>query len=129
MTKSRTVRWAKGTLASAVAAGICYWTWTSLRGWAQDAFAAGHGAMGAGWFESLAAGFAGRLWMAVRGWAGMRLLGERGNHLLVLGGVVVWWLIGGHVVEGAVGSTATALFLALYAVAGGLLSLAEVPGK
>lgn len=129
MTKGRAVRWGKGTLVSAVAAGVCYWIWDSLRAWAQDASAAGQGAMGAGWFEGLLAGFIGLLSMPVLLWAGMRLLGERGNHLLVLGGVVVWWLIGGHVVEDAVGSAATALFLALYAVAGGLLSLAEIPGK
>ncbi|MEU7056896.1 hypothetical protein [Streptomyces sp. NPDC046197] len=124
MTKSRTVRGAKGTLVSAVSAGVCYWIWTGLRQWAQDASASGQGAMGAGWFESLLAGFAGLLSMPLLLWAGMRLLGERGNHLLVLGGVVAWWLIGGHVVEDSAGDTATALFLALFAVFGGVLSLA-----
>lgn len=120
-------RWAKGILVSEVAVDGCYLTWGRLHEWAQDASIAGQGAMGAGWIEGLLALFVGLLSMPLLLWAGMRLLGERGNHMLVLGGVAAWWLIGGHVVEGAVGGMATALFLALFAVIGGLLSLVEVP--
>jgi hypothetical protein len=120
------IRAAKGTLVSAVAAGVCHWIWSSLRQWAEDASEAGQGAMGAGWLQSALAGFVGLLSMPLLLWAGMRLLGERGNHLLVLAGVVAWWVLGGHVVEGDSGTAVTALFLALFAVLGGLLSTAEV---
>lgn len=126
--KARIVRCVKGVLVSALAAVVCYWMWNSLLQWADDSAAADESAMGAGWLESLLAGLMGLLSMPLLLWAGMRLLGERGNHLLVLAGVAAWWLIGGHVVEDAgVGGTATALFLALFAVLGGLLSLVEMP--
>lgn len=125
--KAKVARWAKGTLVSAVAAGACYRTWIRLQEWADDVSAAGQGAMGAGLIEALLAEFTGLLSMPVVLWAGMRLSRERGNHVLVLGGAAAWWLIGAHVVQQAVGGFATLLFLALFAVVGGLLSLAEVP--
>lgn len=128
MTKTRAVRAVKGTLVSALAAVVCHWMWTSLREWSDDVSRASGDAMGAGWLESLLAGLLGLLSMPVLLWAGMRLLREHGNHLLVVAGFAAWWLIGGHVVEdGNVGDTATALYLALFAGLGGLLSLAEVP--
>ncbi|MGW0735635.1 hypothetical protein [Streptomyces sp. NPDC002851] len=132
MTKSRTIPWIrglKGMLVSGLAAVLCSWGWNALRDWADDVAATGGDTIGAGWIESALAGLAGILAMPLLLWAGMRLLGERGNHLLVLLGLVAWWPIGGHVVEDAVGPVATGLFLALFAVIGGLLSLAEMPGK
>jgi xanthine/CO dehydrogenase XdhC/CoxF family maturation factor len=58
----------------------------------------------------------------------MRLVRERGNHLLVLGGGLMWPFIGGHVIEDAVvGRAETAFSCALFALLGGLLSFAEVP--
>lgn len=127
MTKSRTTRWAKGTLVSAVAAVVCRAGWERLREWSSDVAAADPGAMGAGWLEAMLASVAGLVAMPVLLWIGMRLLGERGNHLLVLAGVLAWWLIGGHVVENAsVGATATALLLTLFALLGGALSVAEL---
>ncbi|MGH1551842.1 hypothetical protein ACRAWF_05825 [Streptomyces sp. L7] len=43
-------------------------------------------------------------------------------------GATAWWLIGGHVVEGAgVGPAATALWLVPFALLCGVLSLVEVP--
>jgi hypothetical protein len=129
MTKMNVVRWVKGTLASAVAAGVSFWMWVRLREWAEGISAAGQGAMGTGWTEGVLASLIGVLSMPVLLWASMRLLGEKGNHVLVLCGVGLWWFIGGHVVEGSVGDVATAVFLALFAVAGGLLSLVEVPAQ
>lgn len=127
MTRSRTTRWAKGTLVSALAAVVCHAGWERLREWSSDVAASDPGAMSAGWLEGMLASATGLVAMPVLLWAGMRLLGERGNHLLVLAGVVAWWLIGGHVVEDAgVGVTATALLLALFALLGGALSLAEL---
>ena len=110
---------------STAAASICYWSWTELRAWAQSVSAAGQGDLGAGFLESLLASFVGGLVsMPLLLWVGMRLLGERRNHVLVLGGVVTWWLIGGHVVEDGTGSGAgTFFFLALFVALSSLLSL------
>ncbi len=80
--------------------------------------------MGAGWLEGLLATLDGAMSMPVLLWVGMRLLGERDNYLLVLGGVPSWWLIGGHVVEGAASRLDTGLFLILFVSLGGLFSLA-----
>jgi hypothetical protein len=60
--------------------------------------------------------------MPVLLWAGMRALGERGNHLLVLLGTVSWLLIGGHVVEDDVSVAATVAFLGLFALLGSVLA-------
>lgn len=117
MTKSRTTRWAKGTLVSAVAAVVCHTAWERLREWSSGVSAA----------EGMLASVTGLVAMPVLLWVGMRLLGERGNHLLVLAGVVAWWLIGGHVVEDAtVGATCTTLLLTLFALLGGALAMAEL---
>ncbi|MFE4830792.1 hypothetical protein [Streptomyces sp. NPDC056672] len=117
---TKTVRWVKGTLVSGPAAVVCYWMWTSLPEWADNT--ADGGAMGSGLLEGMLASVVGLPTMPLLLWAGMRLLGEKGNHLLVLLGVVAWWLIGAHVVEDAVGAGATALYLSLFAVLGGLLA-------
>ncbi|MET9443096.1 hypothetical protein [Streptomyces sp. NPDC006610] len=61
-------------------------------------------------------------------WLGMRLVCERGNHLLVLVGGLMWPVIGGHIVENAgVGKAETVLYGALFVLLGGLLSLVEMP--
>ncbi|MGW6260100.1 hypothetical protein [Streptomyces sp. NPDC055085] len=124
-TAGRATRWAKGTAVTAVSAVVCYGIWTSCRSWAQGVRDVSEDAFLAGSLESLLAGIAGVLSMPLLLWAGMRLLGERGNHLLLLGGTVAWFLIGGHVVEDAVGKGATAAFLALFAVLGGLAALTQ----
>ncbi|MFG2311405.1 hypothetical protein ACGFS9_22470 [Streptomyces sp. NPDC048566] len=124
-TTGRAVRWAKGTAVTALSAVVCLWIWTSCRSWAQGVREANEDAFLAGSLESLLAGVAGVLSMPLLLWAGMRLLGERGVHLLLLVGTVGWFLIGGHVVEDAAGGAATAGFLALFAVLGGLAALAR----
>ncbi|MGW7617524.1 hypothetical protein ACWGLG_17010 [Streptomyces antimycoticus] len=129
MVKSRTARGVKGALVSAAAAIVCYWVWASLLEWADDVAEASGPVMGAGWFEGLLALITGFLSMPVLLWVGMRLLGERGNHLLVLAGAVAWLIIGGHVADGFVSVTTTAALLTLFAVLGGLLSLVELPGE
>ena len=115
VTKSRTARGVKGTLVSAVAAIACYWMWASLLERADEGAQANGCVMGAGWFESLLAMIAGLLSMPVLLWVG-RACWARGNHLLVLFGTVAWLFIGGHVVDGFVSDTATAVFLALFVV-------------
>jgi hypothetical protein len=129
MAKNMIARWVKGTLVSAVAAVVCYWLWASLREWAWDVGLADRYSWFAGSVELLVAGIAGVASMPVLLWAGMRLLGERGNHLLVLLGAMAWIFIGGHVVEGYVSAAGTAVFLALFAALASVLSLVEVPQR
>ncbi|MFF1832874.1 hypothetical protein ACFVXE_01445 [Streptomyces sp. NPDC058231] len=128
MAKQKLARCAAGVAVSAVSAGACYRVWASGREWAQDVSRADPDTMFAGSLESLLATAAGLLLMPVLLWAGMRLLRQRGNHLFVLGGAVAWAFVGGHVVESAVGTGATAGFLALFALLGGLLALVRTPG-
>ncbi|WP_328493375.1 hypothetical protein OHS59_11910 [Streptomyces sp. NBC_00414] len=128
MTRARVFRGVKGTLLSALAAAACYEMWTSLWEWSDDVSRASGDAMGAGWLEGLLAGIVGLLSMPVLLWAGMRLLRERGNHLLVVVGFVAWWRIGGKLVEeGNVSDLATGLYISLFAGLCGLASLAEMP--
>ncbi|MCD9591255.1 hypothetical protein [Streptomyces sp. 8ZJF_21] len=129
MTKSGPYRWLKGACVSAVAAVVCYWLWTSLSEWADGVAGAQQDAMLAGSIESLLAGIAGVVSMPVLLWAGMRVLRERGNHLLVILGAIVWIFAGGHVVEDSVSTVGTAVTLALFAVFGSLLSTVELPGS
>ncbi|MGW6455706.1 hypothetical protein ACWF94_07210 [Streptomyces sp. NPDC055078] len=127
MTEGRVIRWVKGTVVAACAAGICYWLWTSAREWAAHASDADSSAFLSGALESGVATIAGVAAMPVLLWAGMRALGERGNHVVIIAGAVMWLFVGGHVVENDVGEVGTAAFLALFTVLGGLAALAEVP--
>ncbi|WP_328905883.1 hypothetical protein OG230_24535 [Streptomyces sp. NBC_00234] len=123
----RTARGVKGAGVSAVAATVCYLIWSGGRDWASAARDADPDAILAGSVESVLALIAGVVCMPLLLWAGMRLLRERGNHLLVVAATVVWFFLGGHVVEDAVDGLVTAVFLALFAVLGGLLSLVRTP--
>ncbi|MEU8673372.1 hypothetical protein [Streptomyces sp. NPDC048560] len=125
----RTARGVKGTVAAAVAATVCYLVWSGGRAWASDARAADPDAFLAGSVESVLALIAGVAFMPVLLWAGMRVMRERGNHLLVLVGTAVWFFLGGHVVEDTVDGAGTVLFLALFAVLGGLLALVRTPDR
>ncbi|MFD4528156.1 hypothetical protein ACFWP7_30340 [Streptomyces sp. NPDC058470] len=124
-----TARWVKGTAVSAVAAVTSYWIWTSGREWASDVTVANQDALLAGSLELLLAGLAGVASMPLLLWAGMRVTKERGNHLLVMFGAMAWLFVGGHVVETRVGAAGTALFLALFAVLGGLLAGVRMPSE
>jgi hypothetical protein len=128
MTRRRVViRGTKGILVSAAATTACYAAWAQLLEWSDDVSASAQGAMGAGWSEAVLALAFGLFSMPLLLWAGMRLLAERGNHLLVLAGSPLWWLIGGHAVEQSPGPGATASSLCLFAALAVLLSLPEVP--
>ncbi|MFF0157980.1 hypothetical protein ACFYRY_10670 [Streptomyces sp. NPDC005263] len=127
MAKTRSFRGVKGTIVSALGAVVCYWTWTYLLDWSDGVRQAGGDSVGAGFLEALLARLVGLLALPVLLWVGMRLLRERGNHLLLAAGHAAAWLIGGYLVEqGGVSDTVTTLCLALFAGLGGLLSLVEV---
>lgn len=101
-----------------------------LQEWAFGVAAADQDALFAGGFlELLFAGVAGVMSMPLLLWAGMRVLRERGNHLLVMVGAVTWIFLGGHVVEDDVGVGATAGFLALFAALGSLLAGVRTDGE
>lgn len=118
----------KGVLVSAAAVALSYWIWTSAREWADRAQAGPDSNFGTGFLDALVAQIAGVASMPLLLWVGMRAVRERGNHLLVLGGALAWPFIGGHLIEDAgVSGTETVLYCTLFAVLGGLLSLAEVP--
>lgn len=127
MTSHRIARCVKGTLVAALAACVCHRIWRHLVEWSDGISAAHSGEFAAGFYEGLLAAVVGLLSMPVLLWAAMRLLRERGNHALVMGGLVAWWLIGAEIVERSPGAVATGLYIALFAVIGGVLSLAEVP--
>ena len=132
MTKKLLARWVKGTLVSAIAAYVSYTAWTHLRTWAQAASIDSHSTIGTGWVQTLVAEWTWLLALPILLWVGMRLLRERGNHALVLGGCVAWWFITDQVVEQAARTTATTgitLLLALFVLIGGLLSLLEFPTR
>ncbi|MFI1338548.1 hypothetical protein ACH4U7_52645 [Streptomyces sp. NPDC020845] len=92
MMKSRPSRWLKGTLVSAVAAVVCYWFWGFLDEWAGETDSEGSFS---GLFTSLFAGIMDVASMPVLLWAGMRVLRERGNHLLVMLDAIAWFFVGG----------------------------------
>jgi hypothetical protein len=127
MTSHRIARCVKGTLVAALAACVCRRIWAHLVEWSDGISAAHSGEFAAGFYEGLLTSVVGLLSVPVLLWVAMRLLRERGNHALVVGGLVAWWLIGGEIVEHSPGAVATGLYIALFAVIGGVLSLAEVP--
>lgn len=106
-----------------------YAAWVRLRAWALVASIGPQDTLGTGWVQTLVAEWVGLLSVSLLLWAGMRLLRERGNHVLVLGGFAAWWFIAGHVIEQPFGATPTTLLLALFVVIGGLLSLLEFPTR
>ncbi|WP_280698014.1 hypothetical protein [Kitasatospora sp. GP82] len=91
---------------------------------------ADHGdVMFAGSAQLMLAVLAGVTAMPVLLWTGMRALREQGNHLLLTVGSGLWFVIGGHVVETNVSTVGTEVFLVLFALVCGLLSLVRVPKR
>jgi hypothetical protein len=118
------VHGAKGAAVAAAAAVLSFWILSTAPAWAQGV-ATGPGAeIGSSLLDAFLAQAAGVLSMPLLLWVGMRPARIRRPWLPVLGGTVIWPFLGGHVVEDGVGTTATALFLALFAALAGALSLA-----
>ncbi|EFL25144.1 hypothetical protein SSOG_04858 [Streptomyces himastatinicus ATCC 53653] len=124
MLSSRLCRWIKGVGVSAAAAHATYWVWQSAEQWAWEAQQANpDGGIGAGFIESALAVVASVTLMPLLLWAGMRLLRERDNHLLVTMGWAMWLVLNTQMSEGSVNRLETELFLAAFAVLGGFLAL------
>lgn len=122
-------RWGKGAVVSALGATVCYWTWIFAIEWADGVRDAHREAFLAGFLEGVLARAAGLVAMPVLLWAGMRAVGERGHHLLVMFGTVAWFFIGGHVIEDVISVFGTALWITCFAVLCGVLALAKVPER
>ncbi|GAA0368151.1 hypothetical protein [Streptomyces blastmyceticus] len=123
MAKSKSSRFVKGAVVSAAAAHTTYWIWASARHWASDVGEARSDSFFGGFLESALATAAGVTVMPVLLWAGMRALRERGNHLLVAMGSLMWLFAGAYVVEKDVGMMGTEVLLVLFILFCGLLAL------
>ncbi|KAK1180897.1 hypothetical protein B7755_023770 [Streptomyces sp. NBS 14/10] len=124
MLSSRLCRWIKGIVVSAAAAHATYWVWESASEWESEAQQANpDGGIGAGFIEGALASFAWLTLVPVLLWAGMRLLRERDNYLLVTMGSATWIFLGTQVAEGGASRVETELFLVAFALLGGFLSL------
>ncbi|MFF7648681.1 hypothetical protein ACFZCY_02245 [Streptomyces sp. NPDC007983] len=124
MLSSRLCRWLKGVGVSAAAAHTTYWVWESAEQWAWEAQQANpDGGIGAGFIESALAVVALVTLVPLLLWAGMRLLRERDNHLLVTMGWAMWILLNTQVAESSASKVETELFFAAFALLGGFLSL------
>lgn len=117
------VRGAKGVVVGAVAAVACFRSWSALDEWAEHAGSGPNSNFGTGFIESLIALAVGIVSMPVLLWAGMRLVRERNNYLLVACGGVLWPFIGGTLIDELHGVAETVLLLAVFPVLGGVLSL------
>ncbi|MEU1801771.1 hypothetical protein [Streptomyces sp. NPDC019937] len=124
MLSSRLCRWLKGVGVSAAAAHTTYWVWESAEQWAWEAQQANpDGGIGAGFTESALAVVAVVTLVPLLLWAGMRLMRERDNHLLVTLGWAMWILLNTQMAESSASKVETELFFAAFALLGGFLSL------
>ncbi len=123
MLSSRLGRWAKGIVVSAAAAHATYWVWESAKRWESEAQRANPDAgIGAGFIEGALATLAWLTLVPLLLWAGMRLLRERDNQLLVSMGSATWIILGLQLTRGNISRTETELFLLAFALLGGLLA-------
>ncbi len=124
MLNSRLGRWAKGIAVSAAAAHATYWVWESAERWESEARQANPDAgIGAGFMEGALATLAWLTLAPLLLWAGMRLLRERDNQLLVSMGSATWIILGTQMTEGSISRMETELFLLAFALLGGFLAL------
>jgi len=124
MLSSRLCRWIKGVGVSAAAAHATYWVWQAAEQWAGEAQQANpDGGIGAGFVEGVLGLTALVTLVPLLLWAGMRLLGERDNHLLVTMGWAMWLVLNTQMPDGSASRLETELFLAAFAVLGGFLAL------
>ncbi|MBW8088532.1 MULTISPECIES: hypothetical protein [Streptomyces] len=124
MSSRRLCRWIKGGAVTAAAAHATYWVWESAKEWESEAEQANpDGGIGAGFIEGALATFAWLTLVPLLLWAGMRLLRERDNHLLVTMGSAAWIVLGTQVTKGDVSRVETELFLFAFTLLGGFLAL------
>ncbi|MBD3011203.1 MULTISPECIES: hypothetical protein [unclassified Streptomyces] len=126
MVSSRLGRWAKGIVVSAAAAHATYWVWESAERWESEARQANPDAgIGAGFIEGALATLAWLTLVPLLLWAGMRLLRERDNQLLVSMGSATWIVLGTRITAAGVSGVETELFLLAFTLLSGFLAMLE----
>ncbi|MFD3654617.1 hypothetical protein [Streptomyces sp. NPDC058620] len=93
------IRHAKGALTVAVATAVCHTLMAAGYEWARDSETSSGDTMFAGTVEFLLTTAASWALMPLLLWAGMRLMRESGNTLLVLAGGFAWILISGYFID------------------------------
>ncbi|MEU5190442.1 hypothetical protein AB0G83_25350 [Streptomyces klenkii] len=121
----------KAAAVGALAGHVMYWALTAAHDWAapdvpSDNFGQ---AIGRGVFQTVVTGLAGMAPMPLLLWAGMRLMRERGNVLLIAFGSVIWGYIGGRVAGLELSLADSEAWLVFFAVACGLLGLTRLPER
>ncbi|MBT2385322.1 hypothetical protein [Streptomyces sp. ISL-11] len=127
----RIVRCVKAAVVGALAGHAMYWTVTAVRDWANtDSTTDNYGqAIGEAVFQIVMTGLVGMAPMPVLLWAGMRLMQERGNILLMLFGAVTWGFIGGRAAQLKMSCAETEGWMIFFAIACGLLGLTRLPER
>ncbi|MBI0295950.1 hypothetical protein JBE04_16105 [Streptomyces sp. PRKS01-29] len=124
MLSSRLCRWIKGIAVSAAAAHVTYWVWESAERWESEAQRADpDGGIGTGFIEGVLATFAWLTLVPLLLWAGMRLLRERDNQLLVCMGTAAWIILGTQLPSGGLSRPEAEPFLLAFTLLGSLLAM------
>ena len=95
----RYVRHAKGALTVVAATAACHAVMSGGYAWARDSATASGDTMFSGAFEFLFTTAASWTLMPLLLWAGMRVMGETGNAVLVLVGGLVWAGLSGYCID------------------------------
>ncbi|MGA5207131.1 MULTISPECIES: hypothetical protein [Streptomyces] len=95
----RYVRLVKGAVTVAVASAACHTLMVTGYAWGRDSASADGDGMFAGAFEFLFTTAASWALMPFLLWAGMRVMRETGNTVLVLVGGLVWAMLSGYFVD------------------------------
>ncbi|MEU6521558.1 hypothetical protein ABZ892_01625 [Streptomyces sp. NPDC046924] len=93
------IRHAKGALAVVAATAACHSLMSAGYAWARDSAAASGDTIFSGAFEFLLTTAASWALMPLLLWAGMRVMGETGNAVLVLVGGLVWVGLSGYCID------------------------------
>ncbi|MEG3631023.1 hypothetical protein [Streptomyces poriticola] len=118
------LRHAKGALTAAAATAACHTLMSAGYAWSRDSAAASGETIFSGAFEFLLATAASWALMPVLLWAGMRMMRETGNLVLVLVGGLVWAGISGYFIDDIsfAGGHMPVLALAAYVLLGTALA-------
>lgn len=93
------IRHAKGALTVVVAAAACHTFMSAGYAWVRDSRATDEHTMFTGAFEFLLTTAASWTLMPLLLWAGMRMMGETGNAVLVLVGGLAWAVLSGYYID------------------------------
>lgn len=92
----RYVRFAKGAVTVAAATAACHTLMSAGFAWARDSAAESGDAMFSGGYEFLLTTAASWVLMPLLLWAGMRVMGETSNTVLVAVGGLIWLGLSGY---------------------------------